>query len=197
MLLRRQNTSFNVTSFTLVWIKINAKALALYSTYVTSFTLVWIKMLASDSLSEGLYVTSFTLVWIKILWPGLVFMFIKSRASRSCGLKWNSQMCSCCTDKSRASRSCGLKYFLFSATRAALTASRASRSCGLKCTILLRLVCFPCVTSFTLVWIKIIFCPVEVPNWRVTSFTLVWIKMPSDYPDQRRASRHELHARVD
>ena len=33
------------------------------------------------------------------------------------------------------------------------------------------------VTSFTLVWIKIIFVGVEPENVMVTSFTLVWIKI--------------------
>ena len=58
---------------------------------VTSFTLVWIKMpLAVKMLKEEI-VTSFTLVWIKIV-PGL---YLKkgcvSRASRSCGLKCNAR----------------------------------------------------------------------------------------------------------
>ena len=33
------------------------------------------------------------------------------------------------------------------------------------------------VTSFTLVWIKILFCPYWDINILVTSFTLVWIKI--------------------
>ena len=79
----------DVTSFTLVWIKMRATDLYFFASSVTSFTLVWIKMavfpndcrgfgsrasrscgLKFNQVSKqryGLLVTSFTLVWIKIL----------------------------------------------------------------------------------------------------------------------------------
>ena len=54
-----------------------------------------------------------------------------------------------------------------------------------------------CVTSFTLVWIKIL---VELNidlRFFVTSFTLVWIKIPTDKMPRIDDRGHELHARVD
>ena len=53
------------------------------------------------------------------------------------------------------------------------------------------------VTSFTLVWIKIILVSAVMRPALVTSFTLVWIKMPSPRWSRISSSRHELHARVD
>ena len=56
----------NVTSFTLVWIKIAMYSEQVTVITVTSFTLVWIKMVVSAILACWAQVTSFTLVWIKI-----------------------------------------------------------------------------------------------------------------------------------
>ena len=76
-----------VTSFTLVWIKIiQIKRLQALGG-VTSFTLVWIKIIVTGKLPEAGYVTSFTLVWIKIPEQKDWIEYLKSRASRSCGLK--------------------------------------------------------------------------------------------------------------
>ena len=55
--------------------------------------------------------------------------------------------------------------------------SRASRSCGLKFFLIARCDGDPIVTSFTLVWIKIVTCVRPALLFIVTSFTLVWIKM--------------------
>ena len=80
-----------VTSFTLVWIKIYYLDIKVPGGKVTSFTLVWIKIELVLLCHSGADVTSFTLVWIKIV-PGL---YLKkgcvSRASRSCGLKCNAR----------------------------------------------------------------------------------------------------------
>ena len=54
---------------------------------VTSFTLVWIKIIVGSTLGVCENVTSFTLVWIKIWSSQFLIAMIKSRASRSCGLK--------------------------------------------------------------------------------------------------------------
>ena len=78
---------------------------------------------------------------------------------------------------SRASRSCGLKFPSRALPHPSLVPSRASRSCGLKCYGTCTICNRYCVTSFTLVWIKI----VNPSSMRlispVTSFTLVWIKI--------------------
>ena len=53
------------------------------------------------------------------------------------------------------------------------------------------------VTSFTLVWIKMIIrVPLRAAIF-VTSFTLVWIKMSSSQITSMFGFCHELHARVD
>ena len=57
-----------VTSFTLVWIKIEQKDGIFCLKCVTSFTLVWIKMPKNGILIVLPPVTSFTLVWIKMLY---------------------------------------------------------------------------------------------------------------------------------
>ena len=78
----------DVTSFTLVWIKMRLCRHRGISVRVTSFTLVWIKIVAEAAREAKVSVTSFTLVWIKI-YAGF-FAYPKtypSRASRSCGLK--------------------------------------------------------------------------------------------------------------
>ena len=54
---------------------------------VTSFTLVWIKIERSPAMPPLCIVTSFTLVWIKIYAQAITNGFMRSRASRSCGLK--------------------------------------------------------------------------------------------------------------
>ena len=56
-----------VTSFTLVWIKMIKSAQIDAASDVTSFTLVWIKIPVTPSKIGMFSVTSFTLVWIKIL----------------------------------------------------------------------------------------------------------------------------------
>ena len=61
--------SYLVTSFTLVWIKINKSFFVAGGIPVTSFTLVWIKILKIHTILKRLLVTSFTLVWIKIRFP--------------------------------------------------------------------------------------------------------------------------------
>ena len=53
------------------------------------------------------------------------------------------------------------------------------------------------VTSFTLVWIKILSLVLGKTTGSVTSFTLVWIKMESHTEHPTEKPRHELHARVD
>ena len=55
--------------------------------------------------------------------------------------------------------------------------SRASRSCGLKSALIAEDQPTMTVTSFTLVWIKIVWSANPLSPVRVTSFTLVWIKM--------------------
>ena len=55
-----------VTSFTLVWIKMFVITMSSFSMCVTSFTLVWIKIFKSYLTSLPIFVTSFTLVWIKM-----------------------------------------------------------------------------------------------------------------------------------
>ena len=72
-----------------MWIKIDRMPEPLSADPVTSFTLVWIKIWAKARISSGARVTSFTLVWIKIEIhiDGRIHRF-RSRASRSCGLKY-------------------------------------------------------------------------------------------------------------
>ena len=53
------------------------------------------------------------------------------------------------------------------------------------------------VTSFTLVWIKIIMELCGLKFNAVTSFTLVWIKMAWRGALDNQILGHELHARVD
>ena len=53
------------------------------------------------------------------------------------------------------------------------------------------------VTSFTLVWIKITQTEVKASKGGVTSFTLVWIKMLYLMALGPLGLSHELHARVD
>ena len=55
--------------------------------HVTSFTLVWIKIAIDESVEIIAEVTSFTLVWIKIDVLRGYPAALRSRASRSCGLK--------------------------------------------------------------------------------------------------------------
>ena len=76
-----------VTSFTLVWIKIYYLDIKVPGGKVTSFTLVWIKIELVLLCHSGADVTSFTLVWIKIPCRGGCVARLRSRASRSCGLK--------------------------------------------------------------------------------------------------------------
>ena len=58
-----------VTSFTLVWIKMQLVPIPVIYGRVTSFTLVWIKMPVRLLSMPRNAVTSFTLVWIKIMSP--------------------------------------------------------------------------------------------------------------------------------
>ena len=53
------------------------------------------------------------------------------------------------------------------------------------------------VTSFTLVWIKMLTKITAEFRLFVTSFTLVWIKMINFLCEEHKEDRHELHARVD
>ena len=55
--------------------------------------------------------------------------------------------------------------------------------------------CF--VTSFTLVWIKMLGSLFMPRDMGVTSFTLVWIKMVHWLRARSSRAGHELHARVD
>ena len=128
----RPTRSPPVTSFTLVWIKMQIRKSVSLTEIVTSFTLVWIKMAISTSFRNGDFVTSFTLVWIKIEISLLFQNLLLSRASRSCGLKY--------------------RYFLAVGKLAHVTSFTLVWIKIMYLSISF-FICF--VTSFTLVWIKI------------------------------------------